>query len=112
MAAFAEGKLDGQKAPLHAYNAACAALRVAGREEARAEELRSKALAWLRASLTGWQNRLEREGGAAALAKRQLDWWQQDPDLESVRGVRLLSLPSDGRSGWQKLWKDWEAARR
>jgi Flp pilus assembly protein TadD len=98
------------------YDAArSAALAAAGQgEDARAlpdkevVRLRRQALSWLRAELALLVKRAA--GGDAAakqLARQQMQHWQQDADLASVRDREALDrLPDDERDAWRQLWAD------
>jgi tetratricopeptide (TPR) repeat protein/serine/threonine protein kinase len=128
------------------YDAACAAVLAAAgqgedagalddRERAR---LRQQALDWLRADLTAWQQRLEKEPGKARpLAQAAMRRWQQaagvagehatdEPErhvltggapvragLAGVRGAEALArLPEAERPAWRQLWDEVEALAR
>jgi hypothetical protein len=118
-AAFAaEPKLAENLNAQHRYNAACAAARAGcgqGEDAAQLDEQkraswRRQALEWLRAHLTAWNQRLERDPSKAAPAvRKQMQHWQQDAEFAGVRGTEALSrLPEDERPAWQRLWADVE----
>ena len=99
------------------YNAACAAALAGcggGQDTANLDEmerarLRRQALEWLRADLTGWRRRLEKEQDKAqACVQKNLRYWQQDCDFAGVRGSGLDRLPEAERQPWQQLWTDVE----
>jgi serine/threonine protein kinase/tetratricopeptide (TPR) repeat protein len=106
----------------HRYDAACyAALAGCGQggdagtlDDKERARLRGQALAWLRADLTAWKGRLEKEPAKARLViARKLRHWQEDADLAHVRGAEALKKWSDGeRRAWQQLWDDVEALLR
>jgi WD40 repeat protein len=98
----------------HRYDAACfAALTAAGqgndaaalgeRERAR---LRRQAHDWLRAELQQWTKMLragKQEGRYDVM--RDMEHWQQDADLATVRDQKALAiLPDAERRIWQQLW--------
>jgi Flp pilus assembly protein TadD len=111
----AEPKLAGEL-DSHRYNAACsAALAGCGKGEdtanldvAERARLRRQALDWLRAELTAWRGRLDKEKGKARPAAAQaLAHWRQDDDLAGVRGEpALAALPEAERGPWRALWAD------
>jgi serine/threonine-protein kinase len=102
--------------PPHRYNAACsAALAAAGKghdaDKLDAQgrgSLRRQALAWLRADLDAWGQRLADAHPPQRQAVLQnLRHWQQDTDLEGVRDAKALAaLPAEERDAWKKLWAD------
>jgi Flp pilus assembly protein TadD len=69
---------------------------------------RKRAVAWLRAELTRWATYLET---AAPLDRTicldRLRWWQQEPDLATVRDpAAVTKLPVDEQEACKKLWAD------
>jgi serine/threonine-protein kinase len=101
----------------HRYNAACAAALTAGdgtdaaglddKERAR---LRQQALDWLRADLEGWKQYLEKTPSERVKVREQLQHWQRDPDLASLRNREAVDrLPETERAAFRKLWTDVEA---
>jgi tetratricopeptide (TPR) repeat protein len=103
-------------AALHRYNAACHAALAASGEGLDARllpdkviaMLRRQALAWLRADLAAWGQRCD--GGTPTdrdEAARMMRWWNEDPDLASIREApRLATLPPDRREAFRQLWAD------
>ncbi len=99
----------------HPYNASCAAaLAAAGQgiddpqadNEAKAR-LRAQALAWLQFELATWTQLVESANDKQRNAIAQtLAHWQQDPDLASLRGDAIDSLPESERPAWKQLWSD------
>jgi serine/threonine protein kinase/Flp pilus assembly protein TadD len=90
------------------YNAACVAAlaaRGAGKDKPAPDAKeraawRQQALAWLRADLAGWAQRLQKKGQPAAIeVLRTLHRWQRDPDLAVLRD-------QDQSPDAQKLWAD------
>jgi serine/threonine-protein kinase len=104
------------------YDAACAAtLAAAGKgedasklEDKEKTRLRQQALAWLRDSLQHYREQLQdAEAKTRQAVQQTLQHWQQDPDLESVRGKGALAqLPEAERAAWQQLWSDVEKLRK
>jgi Tfp pilus assembly protein PilF len=101
----------------HRYNAAGAAARAGcgqGKDAGPLDEkergrLRQQALAWLRADLAAWSQRLDKEperSRADVLA--QMKHWQQDNDFACVRGDAVEKLPESERTAWRDLWDDVE----
>jgi hypothetical protein len=98
------------------YNAACAAALVgcgAGADAARLEakekaRLRSLALTWMRADFAAWLEQAQSDKPQErAAARRQLQWWPQDPDLAGIRdSPALANLPAAERDAWCKLWAE------
>src|SRR5207244_2989942 len=70
--------------------------------------LRQQALDWLRADLAAYAKLAEKDAKAARqLVRQRLSHWQEDTDLETVRGEKALSkLPGPERQAWQQLWAD------
>jgi serine/threonine-protein kinase len=103
----------------HRYNAACyAALAASGQGEDAANlddkekaRLRRQALAWLRADLKVWDQRLTTGKAPDRQAiQKTLRHWQTDGDLAGVRDkVALAKLPEEERRAWRKLWEEVEA---
>jgi serine/threonine protein kinase/Flp pilus assembly protein TadD len=102
----------------HRYNAACAAA-LAGCGQGKDADaldpkersrLRQQALAWLRAELTAWRQRLEKDPDKARrLVARQMQHWQRDVDFAGVRDEDgLTKLPEAERSAWRQLWAEVE----
>jgi serine/threonine-protein kinase len=100
----------------HRYHAACAAaLAAAGRGEgdskldgAAKEELRRKALGWLKADLGAWSKALETDDPKARdTVGRVLRYSRQDSDLAGVRDSDALAvLPDQERADWRAFWAD------
>jgi tetratricopeptide (TPR) repeat protein/serine/threonine protein kinase len=97
----------------HRYNAACfAVLAAAGKEKEAGKladreraDLRQKALAWLRADLTGYANLLEHRKDGLPLVRRRLALWLTDADLASVREpASLAALPGPEGPAWRSFW--------
>jgi serine/threonine-protein kinase len=95
------------------YNAACLAVLAgcgrgndaAGLAREQRAELRSHALAWLRADLARWQERPRGGKLADQDLGEEMDHWQTDPDLAGVRDqAALAKLPDAERKEWTKLW--------
>ena len=76
--------------------------------------MRRQALEWLQSNLAAWRRAFTKEpvrlhDGIV----RQMQRWQDDPDLAGVRGADALGqLPAAERADWQKLWKDVEDLRQ
>jgi hypothetical protein len=98
------------------YDAACAAV-LAGQgscrdafllDDAEYTRLRRQALAWLRADLAAWSQRLA--SGRAEdrpVITGTMRHWKQDTDLAGVRdGAALGNLPEAERRAWRQLWAD------
>jgi serine/threonine-protein kinase len=69
--------------------------------------LRRQALAWLRADLALHTKRAQGDAKAQAAVGKEVQWWQNDPALISVRdGGALDRLPDDERQQWRQLWED------
>jgi tetratricopeptide (TPR) repeat protein len=102
--------------PLARYRAACAAVRAAaGKADAdkltdkEKTGLREQALAWLRDNLKHYTGQLKELDAAKQAEVQALHYWQQDPDLASVRGEKTLAqLPEPERAAWQQLWTEVE----
>src|SRR5262249_41486470 len=75
-------------------------------EDAAKAKLRLQALAWLRADLALWTQRLESGQSAARAAVQQMmKHWQQDPDLAGIRDAAALAkLPPNERAALPTLW--------
>jgi hypothetical protein len=114
----AKAKLRPSQQAFHRYNAACAAaLAVAGQgtdagnlDAKEKSRLRQQALAWLRDNLKEYAEQLAGADAKSCQAVQQnLQHWQKDPDLESVRGKEALAqLPEAERAASQQLWADVE----
>jgi tetratricopeptide (TPR) repeat protein len=100
-----------------AYNAACAAVLAAdgkGEDGTKLDKerlrLRQQGRAWLRAALNSQTQRLEdADAKTRAALRKDLEHWQQDADLASVRDEKALAqLPEAERTAWQQLWTDVE----
>jgi WD40 repeat protein/tetratricopeptide (TPR) repeat protein len=128
---IADPTLAGSVSTYDRYNAACcAALAAAGRGddtaalgEAERVQLRQRAHQWLRADLAWWSKTLndqkdQQAGGRASVIRRiqpdsrasvlqQMQSWQHDSDLASVRDREALAaLPDAERRLWEQLWAD------
>ncbi len=115
----AQPELAANLAERHRYTGACcAALAGSGKGEdadkldsKERARLRGQALAWLRADLDAWSERISKgttEERAAAV--KSLRHWQADPDFAGVRGPDALGkLPEAERAEWQRLWDDVQA---
>jgi serine/threonine protein kinase/Flp pilus assembly protein TadD len=69
--------------------------------------LRRQALDWLRADLAAYRSALEKEPDKArAGVLQRMKQWQQDKDLDGVRGDSLKKLPEAERQEWQRLWTE------
>jgi formylglycine-generating enzyme required for sulfatase activity len=77
-------------------------------DTAERARLRGQALAWLRADLGAWSERVENgTPQERAAAGKMLRHWQADPDFAGVRGpAALAKLPEAERAEWQRLWAD------
>jgi len=111
----------------HRYNAACAALRLAGGvggapqlPDVEQASWRRQGLAWLAADLAAWTAAWKSlhaapAGAAAAESLRDelhttLGHWQRDGDLAPLREVAALaSLPESERRECETLWHDVQA---
>jgi hypothetical protein len=118
--AFAlEPKLTADLDQHHRYNAACAAALAAAGQGKDADKLdakektclRRQALDWLRADLAAYTKLVQgNDDKQKQVTEGSLAYWQQDPDLVSVRGKDALDrLAEQERSEWRKLWADWDA---
>jgi tetratricopeptide (TPR) repeat protein len=98
------------------YNAACSAVLAAagkGLDQKKPDapekgKLRAQGLEWLQADLkeSARRFRIGRVNDLVLLMYR-LPWWQQDPDLISVREPKALAvLPDVEQAAWRKLWAD------
>jgi tetratricopeptide (TPR) repeat protein/tRNA A-37 threonylcarbamoyl transferase component Bud32 len=76
--------------------------------------LRRQALDWLRADLTAWRKRLEKEPGKMRpVVFGLMGKWQRITDFGGVRGTEALTrLPEAERRQWQAFWADVEALRQ
>jgi hypothetical protein len=97
------------------YNAACAAALAGCSQGSDAGDLngkerthlREQALGWLRADLIQWGKLLESAPKQARARVRQLERWQKDADLASVRDAEALAkLPEAERHALQQLWSE------
>jgi serine/threonine protein kinase/tetratricopeptide (TPR) repeat protein len=104
----------------HRYNAACAAALAGcgqGKDGDQTDDkerprLRQQALAWLRSDLVAYRRDLDKEKARPAILQR-MQHWQQDKDLDRVRGTDALAkLPEAERQEWQKLWTEVEELRQ
>jgi tetratricopeptide (TPR) repeat protein/tRNA A-37 threonylcarbamoyl transferase component Bud32 len=102
-----------------AYDAACAAVLAANGQGDDAgklgpnecSRLRQQGLDWLRETLKKQTQPLENaDAGPRAALRKDLQHWQQDVDLASVRDAKALAgLPEAQRAPWQQLWSDVES---
>jgi hypothetical protein len=109
--------LDAQ----HRYNAACAAAlaaaglgKDAGKLDAKERGiLRQKALAWLRADLKAYRQRLEKSADRSGpMIAQRMRQWLQATDLAGVRAPEALArLPEAERAPWQQFWQEVESLR-
>ncbi|WP_152052889.1 serine/threonine-protein kinase [Tautonia marina] len=99
----------------HAYNASCAAALAADGQGVDAPEvadtrakLRSKALGWLQDELERWSALVEQADDIQAREiVETLEYWQIDPDLESIRDANALQqVPEPERQAFERLWQD------
>ena len=75
-------------------------------------QLRREALAWLKADLASWTQRVADGTNAdRKAAAKKLRLWHQDTDLTWVRDGELAELPAAERLAWQQLWRDAAALR-
>jgi hypothetical protein len=98
------------------YNAACSAVLAADcqgtdadkLEDHKQRRLRQQALAWLRAYLDRWAQRLEAgKPEDRQVVRATLGDWQRDPQLASVRDADALQkLTDQEQKAWRKLWAD------
>jgi serine/threonine-protein kinase len=105
----------------HRYNAACAAALAGcgqGKDSAKVDDkdrarLRRQALDWLRADLTAWHKRLEKDPDKVRpLVVQRMQHWQRDVDFAGVRNEEALAkLPEAERQLWKELWQDVQALR-
>jgi tetratricopeptide (TPR) repeat protein len=100
------------------YYAACSAVLAGcdeGKDPGRLDEkersrLRGQALDWLRSDLQRWSKALEQGKGGAAAVRQQMQHWQNDDELGSVRDrAALAKLPWEERTGWLLFWADVDA---
>jgi tetratricopeptide (TPR) repeat protein len=104
------------------YSAACAAVQAGcgqGKDASKPDaaecaRLRGRAVAWLRADLSGWLT--EMKTGTKSSRNGviyEMEWWQQDPALACVRGDQALAkLPEAERHEWHGLWEEVEELRQ
>jgi serine/threonine protein kinase/Tfp pilus assembly protein PilF len=98
------------------YNAACCAVLAAGgqdkdvanMQEKERARWRQQALDWLRADLTWWNKEIDKVNPRdRAVIAQQMQHWQSDHDLASVRDRTALDNLSEAeRWAWQELWAD------
>jgi serine/threonine-protein kinase len=98
------------------YNAACAAVLAACGQAKDSEKiddkertrLRRQAQGWLRADLSAWHGRVEKEPDKSRPVLLQtLKHWLEDSDLASVRDPDKLSkLPTAEQEAWRSLWAE------
>jgi cytochrome c-type biogenesis protein CcmH/NrfG len=100
------------------YQAACAAARAGcgqGMDAAKLDATerahwRGQALAWLRAELATWGQRLRgRDLKGRTETETALRPWRYVTALAGLRGAALDRLPAEERAGWQRLWADVDA---
>jgi tetratricopeptide (TPR) repeat protein len=118
----AEAKLADDLSAGYRYNAACAATLAGcgqGKDAGQLDEqerarLRRQARDWLQADLTAWRQQWEKEPSKMRpTVLQQLEHWQRDADLASVRDAEaLVRLPQAERAEWQKLWEAVAALRQ
>jgi tetratricopeptide (TPR) repeat protein len=114
----AKPKLTPAQQAFFRYNAACAAaLAAAGRgadasnlDAKEKTRLRQQARERLRGALKSQTERLENvDAKTRAALRKDLEHWQQDADLASVRDEKALAqLPEAERAAWQQFWADVE----
>jgi serine/threonine-protein kinase len=75
---------------------------------------RKQALEWLRTARVLWEKRTERGSASErAEAREQMRWWQQEPDLATVRDAPALAkLPEAERQAWHLVWAEIERLRQ
>jgi serine/threonine protein kinase/Tfp pilus assembly protein PilF len=81
---------------------------VADLDQAARARWRGQALTWLRPDLDLLQKNLEKNPKRwAAHVLKELQRWQADPRLASVReDAALAQLPAEEREAWRRLWAD------
>jgi tetratricopeptide (TPR) repeat protein len=113
----ADPKLADDPSTSYRYTASCCAVLAAcglgsdavKLDDAERARLRRQALSWLRADLAAWGQHVQKQPGrACSIVQQKLRLWQQDADLEGVRGDGLAKMPEAERRAWQQLWKDVE----
>jgi len=72
--------------------------------------LRGQALAWLKADLEAWGERIARGGDDARRARRAIQCARYHRDFAEVRGeAAIVRMPEPEREAWRELWKRAEA---
>jgi tetratricopeptide (TPR) repeat protein len=113
--ALADPRLPAHLARDYRYGAACSAALAAAGQSADAGgiddreklRLRQLALVWLRAGLTDLAQMLDADPRLTGTVRVELEGWQTNPDLASVRdGEAFAQLPEGERQDWQTLWAD------
>ncbi len=111
----ADPKLADDLKACHRYNAACAAALAAAAQGADADKLddqerrrlRQRALAWLRADLDLWGERLKDSKPDGKVVRGALKHWQGDADLAPVRDAGAVpKLSAAEQQAWGQLWTD------
>lgn len=90
------------------HQAACGAIRLSTQTNgATAAAARRQAFEWLRSDLPRVDKLMTGDNRQVADARRWLNRWQQDENLNPVReSAALAKLPADERSAWERYWKD------
>jgi serine/threonine protein kinase/tetratricopeptide (TPR) repeat protein len=75
---------------------------------------REQALVWLRISLTGYRDLLEKSHGKPnIMVHKEVKHAQADPNFHGVRDAAALTkLPEAERQEWKKLWEEVEQLRK
>jgi tetratricopeptide (TPR) repeat protein len=112
----ADSKLAADLRTGQRYNAACAAAQAGcgrGKDMPRPDEKeqarwREQAVAWLGADLALWGKLLEQgTPQVRAAVGKQMQHWQQDPDLAGIRQAAALArLPAQEQAACKKFWAD------
>jgi serine/threonine-protein kinase len=110
----AKPEIADSRVTQHRYNAACAAALAAagkGRDNPAPDDnarikLRHQAVSYLKTELDTWEKFLKsKQPDARFTAIYHLGHWQEDPDLESLRGAKCeAELPDCERAELRKVW--------
>ena len=115
--AFNADPMLAAAASSHRYNAACAAIRLAGGDDVNgplddweASFHRNRGWEWLSADLALYRPFASSvQGESRRWASDRVGPWMTDPDLDSVRDPRRREmLPKEERIRWDRFWADVE----